>query len=396
MPPYMDASFTEIAYKCGLYHQLGKAMLPQEYQIWSSDFTEEERKLYQSYPEEGRALVERLQGDGTDEEEIPVSSRMIREACAQHMERWDGKGFPEGRSQEEISLIAQLVGLARELDLLATELRSENPFEEAIDQLLNRKNEQFSANLISMLSDCRGELRAIYKKYIQYTKTLPRTIPLVDKRPERPMGLSYRPLIVSEEFTGIYEAVPWFKGAADRPDELQTMEEVEELLKRTGLLNDMLFYLFYEATDALVRMKNCGFASCRILMPVFCSFYEDENQWPKLEELFTEQAVDPARLMLGVPDELLRQADLSVVHQLTEYCESGLALVLDDYEPEHISEDLIREIGFSYLRPKTEESARRAAASLQEHGITVIGRSSANLLFTEDEMIRDLLMNETA
>jgi EAL domain-containing protein (putative c-di-GMP-specific phosphodiesterase class I) len=158
----------------------------------------------------------------------------------------------------------------------------------------------------------------------------------------------------------------------------------------------MTLYLLYEAADALLRLKNCGHPTIRILMPMFRAFYENENQSAQLEQLFADQPVDQARLMLTVPDTLFRNTGLALVRRLTEYCESGLALVLDNYEPGHISEEMIREIGFAYIRPIPEQEACKAAASLEAHGITVIGRSSTNLLFTEDEMIRDILMNEQA
>ena len=42
----MLGQYADLAYKCGLYHQLGKALVPPEYQIWVKDFTEEEEAVY--------------------------------------------------------------------------------------------------------------------------------------------------------------------------------------------------------------------------------------------------------------------------------------------------------------------------------------------------------------
>ena len=38
----MKGKYADLAYKCGMYHQLGKALVPPEYQIWNNGFTEEE------------------------------------------------------------------------------------------------------------------------------------------------------------------------------------------------------------------------------------------------------------------------------------------------------------------------------------------------------------------
>ena len=42
-PVYIDEAYAEIAYKCGFYHQIGKAMEPESYPNWSDDFSDEEK-----------------------------------------------------------------------------------------------------------------------------------------------------------------------------------------------------------------------------------------------------------------------------------------------------------------------------------------------------------------
>ena len=34
----MNGKYAELAYKCGMYHQLGKSLVPEEYQVWQNDF----------------------------------------------------------------------------------------------------------------------------------------------------------------------------------------------------------------------------------------------------------------------------------------------------------------------------------------------------------------------
>ena len=59
-PTFLFEEYGDVAYKCGLYHQIGKALLPADYQVWQQDFSEEERNLYYSYTTDGRELVARL------------------------------------------------------------------------------------------------------------------------------------------------------------------------------------------------------------------------------------------------------------------------------------------------------------------------------------------------
>ena len=205
------SQYGDVAYKCGLYHQLGKALVPPEYQLWQSDFTDEETAVYRKYTSDGRALVARLQTGGqkarekrrgATEDELPTLNTpwmMIRESCEQHMERYDGTGFPAGRRGAEISPIAQIVGLAKELDRLASETKGETPFDDAYALLMSQKDTMWSAELLRVLKNAEEKCREVYNKYIHYTMTLPKTVPLVERRIDRPMGLSYRPMIAEKD-----------------------------------------------------------------------------------------------------------------------------------------------------------------------------------------------------
>ena len=206
----MDGQFADVAYKCGMYHQLGKALVPPEYQLWRSDFTAEEMAVYRKYTSDGRQLIASLQERGLSAKERRTGAaetletdnipwRMQRESCQQHMERWDGSGYPEGRQGTDISPIARIVGLAKELDRLSAETKSEEPFGEAFDALCANGGVLWDPALIEVLRRCRSKCRDVYRKYIHYTMTLPKTIPLVDKRKDRVMGLHYRPMVAARK-----------------------------------------------------------------------------------------------------------------------------------------------------------------------------------------------------
>ena len=69
----IKTKYAELSYKCGMYHQLGKALVPKEYQIWQNDFTEEEAAVYKKYTTDGRKLVAKLQEKGV--EDTPYEDR---------------------------------------------------------------------------------------------------------------------------------------------------------------------------------------------------------------------------------------------------------------------------------------------------------------------------------
>ena len=427
----MRGQNADLAYKCGMYHQLGKALVPPEYQQWQDDFTEEEQAVYKKYTTDGRMLVATLQERGARAKEkrrgeyieTPTNNipwLMIRESCEQHMERWDGSGYPAGRKGGDISPIAQIVGLAKELDRLASETKAETPFEDAYRILTEQVGAAWSPELIEVLKAARAKCRAVYNKYIYYTQTLPKTIPLVEKRKDRPMGLSYRPMVSDGEGTvAAYEAIPWFGGIADRPGETEGAAEIVGMLKRKELLADVSFYLLYEAADAVLRMENCQLGLQGVLVQMMPEFYALPTQLQRFNQLFTDQPIPKEQLMLTIPADFVKDANKAALELIGRYLRNGIALVLDGYDPEAMELERVFELGFKHVRFKPELYVQQQTANniykLMQKGVKVIGGNAdsheqlswmvnsgisymsgtlSGVLVSEDEMIRDCLLRE--
>lgn len=427
----MNGKYADLAYKCGLYHQLGKALVPVEYQIWQKDFTEEEKAVYNKYTTDGRLLVANLQerslrawekrtGKDGEYHTDNIPWMMIREACSQHMERYDGSGYPLGLLGDKISPIAQIVGLAKELDRLSAETKSENPFAEAYDALMAEGGKAFAPELIEVLSEARGKCRNVYNKYIYYTMTLPKTIPLVDKRPDRPMGLTFRPMTDGEEgnYTGA-EASMWFGGIAGRPADKEGAAEVEQMLDRVEMTADMTMYFLYEAADALLRIENCKLGMDFVVLNMLPSFYRTGSQLQKINQMFKYQPIDRSRLLLTIPQSLLLGANKSTADVVKRYLSNGVQLILDEWDPAEFPLESVKEYGFRYVRPSSKlymnEQFAALLLSLPASGVTVIaggaddhdimrwlaacgvthmsGTLTGNTV-NEDELIRECLVRE--
>lgn len=386
-PAYLLEEFADVAYKCGLYHQIGKALQEEAHQCWSEAFTAEEKRLYYTYTTEGRELVARLQGDSDDDEEdVDTAFLMVREGCEQHLERWDGSGFPKGRQREEISLIGQIVGLAKELDRLVCSIRSENPFEEAFGQITALHGAWFSGNLIDTMRECRVELKEIYKKYVQYTNTVRRTIPLVEMRPTRPFGLNYRYVNLNGDPSKMFEAVPWFRGVGEEEGALVTMKHVEEALRRIGLLHDVSVYLLYEAADTVLRLKNWDAAPEQgMIVHMSTWFYSDEAAIKSLEKLYADQPGVKKLLRLTISARFMEEA--------APFLEMGVPFLLNGYRPEQLPPSELLDAGFDYVRisKKVSDSAQRTALKkeLQRYGVTVVESDLAAALLDEDDCIHE-------
>lgn len=385
----MRGTYADLAYKCGMYHQLGKALVSPEYQIWKNDFSEEEKRVYEKYTTDGKLLIAALQEKGTRAKEkrrgtmgemltINIPFLMLRESCEQHMERYDGSGYPKGLKGNEISPIAQLVGLAKEIDRLASETKSENPFEIAINTLKGGKGKEWSEQLISVLEAAEAECRDIYTKYIVYTRTLPQTIPLVERGANRKMGLKYRPMVSDVHGTvKMYEATPWFGGILGQPDETETIGDLRDLFKRTGLVEPLSWYFLYEAADTVLRIQNCKLEVEGIVLQMIPEFYNLKSQLQKFYQLFIDQPIDKNKLLLTLPAETMKKASKSAIEIIQRYTRNGVRLVLDGYRPEDFDTETLKRVGITTLRMASDLYLNKDSASkmqeLAAEGFTFIG-----------------------
>lgn len=386
----MRGQYADLAYKCGMYHQLGKALVPPEYQVWQNDFTEEEQAVYKKYTTDGRLLVASLQEKNArardrrkgEMKELPTMNipwLMLRESCEQHMERWDGSGYPEGRQGAGISLIAQIVGMAKELDRLASETKSETPFDIAFNSILKGEGTEWSPTMIILLKASKDACYSVYKKYITYTRTLPKTIPLVDKRPDRVMGLKYRPMVSNQAGdVSLYEAVPRFGGIANQPGETEGAEELRELFRRTNLVEELSWYFLYEAADTVVRIQNCKLELEGILLNMLPDFYTIGTQLQKFNQLFSDQPIKRESLLLTIPDELVRTCSKTNMEIVQRYLRNGLTLVVDGYRPDdQLPPERLLELGFTHLRLHPElylsQETANTMNTLRHMGFTLLG-----------------------
>ena len=427
----MQGQYADLAYKCGMYHQLGKALVPPEYQIWQNDFTEEEQAVYRKYTMDGRVLVATLQERGVRAKEkrrgemVEQPTRnipwlMIRESCEQHMERWDGTGYPDQRPGHDISPIAHIVGLAKELDRLASETKSEAPFDEAYQTLLEQAGTAWSPDLIEVLKNARSKCRAVYNKYIHYTMTLPKTIPLVERRKDRVMGLQYRPMVSGTQGAVVaYEAIPWFGGIQDRPGETETLEELMGMFSRRGMVADISFYFLYEAADTLLRIENCKLKTEGILLQMLPEFYTQPTQLQRFNQLFKDQPIPRDKLMLTIPMELIGELKKGQIEIIERYLRNGIRLVVDHYDPQKMPAEKLKAMGFTYLRLDPElymkQETANAMTLLRRDGFTLVaggadthdimgwlaacgviymGGTMTGIVVSEDELIRDALAKE--
>ena len=120
------------------FHDVGKSALPESILIKNGPLTVVEWELVQEHPEKGAALVELAP-------ELESVAPIIRE----HHERFDGRGYPHGKSQDEISTEARIVSCCDAWDAMRRQ-RSYAPamtVNEARAELLAGRGTQFDPDV---------------------------------------------------------------------------------------------------------------------------------------------------------------------------------------------------------------------------------------------------------
>ena len=80
-----------------------------------------------------------------------------------HHERWDGKGYPSGKTGEEIPLSARIMAVADVFDALVSKrsYKEPFPFEKAMDIIREGAGTQFDPQIAMLFVESEKEVREI-------------------------------------------------------------------------------------------------------------------------------------------------------------------------------------------------------------------------------------------
>ena len=153
-PEYdLDAKKIQLISSASSLHDIGKVIVPVEILDKPSPLSEVECKIMQRHAMAGCQMLDTLEG-AVD----PQYLEYARQICHYHHERWDGKGYPEGLSGNDIPLCAQVVGLADAYDALVSYRadRSAYPLDHAANMILRGECGAFSPSILECFKNLVG------------------------------------------------------------------------------------------------------------------------------------------------------------------------------------------------------------------------------------------------
>ncbi len=144
----MDKSDCDIVYNAALLHNMGNAFVNEQILRKKGKLTREEYAEVKRHTERGAEILK-------DVENIPLA----KEAALYHHERFDGTGYPFGKKEDEIPLIARIIAVADAYDAMSNDrpYRTKLIREQIREEFIKNRGTQFDPAIVAAFLDVMGE-----------------------------------------------------------------------------------------------------------------------------------------------------------------------------------------------------------------------------------------------
>ncbi len=151
-----DEDVTTI-YTASPLHDVGKIAVPDAILNKPGRLTKQEFDVVKKHSEVGRNLLQ-----GSDSHLMQMASVIAHE----HHEKWDGNGYPCGKSGEDIHIFARIVAIADVFDALLSKRPYKNAWakEEVLQEFIDQKGKHFDPVLTQLLIDNFEELAQLHSQ----------------------------------------------------------------------------------------------------------------------------------------------------------------------------------------------------------------------------------------
>ena len=157
----LNERFLHNVTKAAPMHDLGKIAVDDVILRKPGRFTDEEYAVMKKHPAEGAKVLKKVLNEVDDTDFTQIAFNIAN----YHHERYDGKGYPEGRVGEEIPVEARIMALADVFDALVSKrcYKEAFTFDQAFSIIEEGLGSQFDPVLGKVFMECRRELEAMYQ-----------------------------------------------------------------------------------------------------------------------------------------------------------------------------------------------------------------------------------------
>lgn len=158
-----DANIATL-FKSAPLHDIGKVAIPDRILLKPGKFTPEEFEIMKTHTTLGWAAIDNA------EQRLGIAAEfltMAKDIALFHQEKWDGSGYPQGRSGDNIPVSARLMAVADVYDALISRrvYKEGMPHEAAVKIIVEGKGKHFDPDMVDAFVDIQEQFRRIARRY---------------------------------------------------------------------------------------------------------------------------------------------------------------------------------------------------------------------------------------
>jgi putative two-component system response regulator len=161
---FLDDATIVLLFKSAPLHDIGKIGIPDRILLKPGKLTAEEFEIMKTHTTLGRdAIAQAEKHLGIEMEFL----RLAKEIAYSHQEKWDGSGYPEGRSGDDIPVSARLMAVADVYDALVSRrvYKAAMPHEQAVKIIQEGRGSHFDPDIVDAFLQCMDTFREIADRF---------------------------------------------------------------------------------------------------------------------------------------------------------------------------------------------------------------------------------------
>jgi len=161
---FLTEEMIDLLFKTAPLHDIGKVGIPDRILLKPGRFTPEEFEIMKTHTTLGRDAIEHAEAALS----VPVEFlKVAKQIAYSHQEKWDGSGYPEGDSGDDIPIPARLMAVADVYDALISRrvYKEGMPHEKAVGIIQEGSGSHFDPDIVEAFMVIQEEFRAIAARY---------------------------------------------------------------------------------------------------------------------------------------------------------------------------------------------------------------------------------------
>ncbi len=159
-----DDKTIDLLFKSATLHDIGKIGIHDNILLKPGRFTQEEYEIMKTHCTLGRDSI--IAAEQRLGEAMPYLS-FAKEIAYSHQEKWDGTGYPDGLSGDDIPISGRLMAVADVYDALISRriYKAGMAHEKAVEIILEGKGSHFDPDVVDAFMEIADEFASIARRY---------------------------------------------------------------------------------------------------------------------------------------------------------------------------------------------------------------------------------------